>query len=63
MYETLLTRIEDLGRVPFPDGNQKLVNREGWRNHLGDYRILYTIDSKKKELTILSAAHRREAYR
>ena len=63
MYEVILERIELLGTNPFPTGSKKLINREGWRVRSGDYRILYTVDNKKRELTILSVAHRKEAYR
>lgn len=63
MHQLLLERIESLGTVPFPESSKKLINREGWRIRLGDYRILYTANLRKKELTILSVAHRKEAYR
>lgn len=63
MYEVILERIKLLMHNPFPSGSKKLINREGWRVRVGDYRILYTIDNKKGELTILSVAHRKEAYR
>lgn len=63
MHQFLLARIEELDKDPFPVGSKKLVNREGWRIRIGDYRILYTVEAKKQELTILSVAHRKEAYR
>ena len=63
MYELLITRVENLASESFPRGAKKLVNREGWRLRVGDYRILYTVDRRKKELTVLSVAHRREVYR
>lgn len=52
-----------LGENPFPSGSKKLFAREGYRIRVGDYRVLYTIDKKKKEVTILSVAHRKEAYK
>lgn len=63
MYQIILERIEKLGNNPFPAACKKLINREGWRIRIGDYRILYTVNSKKKETTILSVAHRKDAYR
>ena len=63
MHQFLLARIEKLDEDPFPAGSKKLVNRVGWRIRIGDYRILYAVEAKKKELTILSVAHRKEAYR
>ena len=63
MHELLLAKIESLEKEPFPLGNKKLAGREGWRVRVGDYRLLYTVDLKNKELTILSAGHRKEIYR
>ncbi|MBI4226492.1 type II toxin-antitoxin system RelE/ParE family toxin [Candidatus Roizmanbacteria bacterium] len=63
MYEVILEKIELLGTNPFPTGSKKLIDREGWRIRIGDYRILYTVEYKKGELTVLSIAHRKEAYR
>lgn len=63
MHEVLIHRIEELEKRPYPQGVKKLTNRPGWRVRVGDYRILYTIDEKKKELTILSVAHRKDVYR
>lgn len=63
MHELLVTRIQNLARYPFPPGNKKLSQREGWRLRVGDYRILYTVNNRKKEITILSVAHRKEVYR
>lgn len=63
MYQVLLFRIEELAKTPFPSGVKKLEGREGWRLRVGDYRILYSLDRKKKEIIILSIAHRKEAYR
>lgn len=63
IYQLLLSRIESLGKGPYPTQSQKLVGRPGWRIRVGDYRILYTVNSDNKEITILSVAHRREAYK
>lgn len=56
-------KIVFLGENPFPSGSNKLSAREGFRIRVGDYRILYTVNLKEKELIILSVAHRKEAYR
>jgi len=63
MHEILLEQIEKLRNDPTPPGSKKLVNRQGWRIRVGDYRILYTIGHQKRELTVLSVAHRKEVYR
>ena len=48
---------------PFPNGNKKLKNRDGWRIRVGDYRILYFADTKARQITIGVIGHRREVYR
>lgn len=63
LYRLLISRIENLSKNPFPEQSQKLAGRPGWRIRVGDYRVLYTTDSENKEVTILSVAHRREAYK
>jgi mRNA interferase RelE/StbE len=63
MYKIIISRIEKLTDDPFPLNCRKLEVRAGWRLRVGDYRILYTVDQQKKELTSLSVAHRKEAYR
>ena len=37
----VLLSLED---KPFPAGCKKLMNRDGWRVRVGDYRILYFAD-------------------
>ena len=63
MHSVLIQRINKLTKNTIPQGSKKLVNRPGWRIRVGDYRILYTINKKKKEIVILSVAHRKDAYR
>ena len=63
MHDLLVSKIEELATLPMPVSSSKLVGRDGYRVRIGDYRILYTFDTKKKEITVLSVAHRREAYK
>lgn len=62
-YRQVKEAISALPQTPRPVGCQKLVGRDGWRIRVGDYRILYDIDDKKKTLTILHIGHRRDIYR
>ncbi|MDP2734833.1 MAG: type II toxin-antitoxin system RelE/ParE family toxin [bacterium] len=58
-------RLQALSVAPLPRGASKLKGREveGWRVRVGDYRILYTIDEKKKMVMVYRIKHRRDAYR
>jgi mRNA interferase RelE/StbE len=48
---------------PFPHGSKKLRNRNGWRIRVGDYRVLYSAETKAQQITIVAIGHRREVYR
>ena len=52
-----------LEKNPFPSGCKKLKNRDGFRIHVGDYRVLFFADAKLKKIIIGSIGHRREVYR
>lgn len=62
MHDLLISHIEKLANNHFPSQSRKLTNITGWRIRVGDYRILYTVE-KRKELIILSVAHRKEVYK
>ena len=56
--------INGLEKSPRPHGVKKLSGtKDGFRVRVGDYRILYTIDERRKILTIYRIRHRREVYR
>lgn len=48
---------------PRPHGTIKLTQEEGYRQRVGDYRILYRINDHAKEIFIYRIKHRKEAYR
>ncbi len=55
--------LDDLSNNPRPPGAKKLVGQDGYRVRMGDYRILYTIDDRKRLVRIYRIGHRREIYR
>lgn len=61
--DKLVSEISMLINDPYPAHCKKLSGKPGWRVRVGDYRIIYAVDNKKKEIMILSIAHRREVYR
>lgn len=48
---------------PRPSGCIKLAGREAWRIRVGNYRVIYEIDDKKREVLIMHVGHRRDVYR
>ena len=55
--------IDDLATNPRPPGAKKLSGIDGYRLRKGDYRILFTINDRSKEVRIYRIGHRREIYR
>lgn len=60
----ILGKIESLGETPFPQQAQRLTNVEAtYRLRVGDYRVIYQVDSKQTAITVVYIRHRREVYR
>lgn len=56
--------IESLGEDPYPAGVKKLEGEEKlYRIRVGDYRVIYEIDTTNKVATIVKVGHRGEVYR
>ena len=63
IFNNIKNTILRLAANPRPYGAIKLTNEEGYRIRIGDYRALYRIDDKRKEIFIYRIKHRREVYR
>ena len=63
MRISIMIRIEQLKDNRVNLNIKKLKNIQDYRLRVGDYRVIYTIDHKTKEIIILSVTHRKEAYR
>lgn len=63
VQERLENAIEDLAMEPRPSGCKKLkATPNGWRIRVGDYRVIYSIDDKKREVTVVDIFDRKDAY-
>lgn len=51
-----------LKQNPRPMGCIKLTQEEGYRVRVGDYRIVYSINDKVKQVFIYRVKHRKEVY-
>lgn len=56
-------RLLQLEAVPFPAGAKRLQGNDRFRLRIGDYRVLYTIDHKKRVIEVVAVGHRKEVYR
>lgn len=63
IFASLKNKILHLNDNPRPFGAIKLTNEEGYRIRIGDYRLLYRIDDKQREIFIYRIKHRKDAYR
>jgi mRNA interferase RelE/StbE len=60
----IVDAVESLTDNPFPPQYRKLRGSEiDYRIRVGDYRVIYQVDTKTKAVTIYYVRHRREAYR
>lgn len=62
IVERVREAITDLAQDPRPPGCKKLVNRDGWRIRVGDYRVIYEIDDPGRVVTVMHIGHRRDIY-
>jgi mRNA interferase RelE/StbE len=64
LISRVMERIERLKTDPYPRQAIKLSGTERlYRIRVGDYRIVYEVDTQAKEVTIHYVRHRREVYR
>ncbi|MFH0771663.1 MAG: type II toxin-antitoxin system RelE/ParE family toxin [Candidatus Omnitrophota bacterium] len=63
IFEKIKKKILSLSGNPRCVGIVKLTQEEGYRIKVADYRILYRIDDRLKEVIIYRVKHRREVYR
>ena len=60
----ILEKIEQLGYEPYPHGCKKIKGTmQSYRIRIGDYRVIYDIDGKKKIIDIVVIRHRQSAYK
>lgn len=56
--------INDLSDNPYPLGSKKLAGNTGaYRIRIGNYRVIYLIESGKATILVIKIAHRKEAYK
>ena len=55
--------IEELRINPFPHGTIKLTDANLYRVRLGDYRIVYQVNTINRIIFISEIVHRKQAYR
>ncbi len=60
----ILEAIESLSENPFPVLSRKLTDTEAsYRLKIGDYRLIYQVDTTKKVIIVSYIRHRKDAYK
>lgn len=59
----VIEAIRALATDPRPPGCLKLMNEDGYRFRVGDFRILYRIEDQEKSIYVYRVKNRKDAYR
>lgn len=60
----ILEAIESLAEDPFPVQTRKMKGSESsYRLRVGDYRVIYQVDTENKVVIIYHVRHRKDAYK
>ena len=60
----LIERIQALATTPRPQGCEKLAGyADRFRIRQGNYRVVYLVDDKQREVTIFKVGDRKDIYR
>jgi mRNA interferase RelE/StbE len=63
-HAEILDKIKSLSELPRPNGVTKLTGSDIlYRIRCGDYRVIYEINDKIKNINICYVRHRKDAYR
>jgi mRNA interferase RelE/StbE len=63
-FRRVVAALQILADNPRPPGCRKLTGSDrDWRIRVGDYRVVYEIDDKNREVRVMRIRHRREVYR
>jgi len=59
----IVAQLEGLRENPFAHGVIKLKGYEAYRVRVGDYRVIFQVDTQARVMRILQIVHRGDAYR
>lgn len=63
MAKNIVQHIRTLSSNPHPPNSKKLQGQGNYRLRVGSFRVIYCVDTKAKELTVLRVADRKTVYR
>ena len=63
IFHRITAAILKLEDEPRPVSCKKLRGVDEYRLRVGDYRVLYTVDDKKRMVEIMAVGHRKDVYK
>lgn len=63
LAKNITKHLISLGMNPFSANSKKLQGQGNWRLRIGSFRVIYSVDTKRKEISILRIADRKTIYR
>jgi len=63
LAKNIAKKLLGLEKNPHPPSSKKLTGKNNFRLRIGSFRALYTVDNRKKEITILRIADRKTIYK
>ncbi len=63
LAQRIFQKITSLKDNPYGQNSQKLEGGKGYRIRIGDYRVVYTIDTEKQTILVIKVRHRKDVYR
>lgn len=62
--QRVIERVQTLSSDPRAQGSEKLAGYvDRYRVRQGQYRIVYLVDDKRREVTVFKVGHRKDVYR
>ena len=64
-FSRIIKTLQKLSQNPHPTGSRKISGSQhnDWRVRVGDYRVVYEVLRKEKEVRVMRIRHRKDAYR
>ncbi|MBU0894031.1 MAG: type II toxin-antitoxin system RelE/ParE family toxin [Nanoarchaeota archaeon] len=63
LSKRIYKKVDDLKTNPFTKNIKRLKGEKAFRLRIGDYRVIFDIDQKKRIITILRLGHRKNIYK
>ena len=64
IFHRIIPQIKSLSENSHPSGCRKITASENaWRIRVGEYRIVYEVDSRGKTVRVMRVRHRKDVYK